>query len=278
MVIDEEKVFELSNYKCKDKVVHSNHNSLITYLNFNFDPIKPERKEIFNFRDEDSRTKYRKSTSIKGIFTNIFKTNLSFENQVEKWMKQLKKTIRSCFKKIRITNNGRKKTCQTFRRRKNAIIQGDKEGENRANLELSNENAEANMKRITENVKLLKNNKNGNESIWNLKKTVFPSKNKTVPVAKRNLSNQLITNPKELKKVYAKHFQHRMRSRPILEQHKEYDEEVNKKFNAALKISKDVLMPDWKDVDLEKVLKSLKKSQSQDILEMINELFMTDTI
>ena len=134
------------------------------------------------------------------------------------------------------------------------------------------------MKRITENVKLLKNNRNGNESIWNLKKKVFPSKNKTVPVAKRNLSNQLITNPKELKKVYAKHFQHRMRSIPILEQHKEYDEEVNKKFNAALEISKDVLMPDWKDVDLEKVLKSLKKSQSQDILEMVNELFMPNII
>ena len=36
--------------------------------------------------------------------------------------------------------------------------------------------------------------------------------------------------------------------------------------------------PDWTLADLDKVLRSLKRSQSQDNMELVNELFMTNNI
>ena len=50
------------------------------------------------------------------------------------------------------------------------------------------------------------------------------------------------------------------------------------RFQEALKITSKNRAPDWKIEDLEKVLKSLKRSQSQDSMGTVNELFMLENI
>ena len=97
-------------------------------------------------------------------------------------------------------------------------------------------------------------------------------------MAKFDLSNKIITNPKELKHVYVNHFQHRMRKRPLIPKFEEYNRDIENKFSNILKITKVNKFPDWSKQDLEKVLKSLKRSQSQDTMGVINELFMMEHI
>ena len=47
--IDEEKKYALSNYSSKGKITYSDHNSLISEMKIQYDRMKPERREIFNF-------------------------------------------------------------------------------------------------------------------------------------------------------------------------------------------------------------------------------------
>ena len=59
---------------------------------------------------------------------------------------------------------------------------------------------------------------------------------------------------------------------------KNYQIEIEKKFQRILKVTQNVKYPDWSIGDLDKVLKTLKKSQSQDSMEMVNELFLFNNI
>ena len=102
----------------------------------------------------------------------------------------------------------------------------------------------------------------------------FPKIRPSNPVAKRDLSNKIITNPIQLKKLYAKHFQHRMRKRPMLSELKNYEQAVQTKFSEVLSLTNKNKFPDWNMKNLEDVLKSLKRSQSQDSMGLVNELFM----
>ena len=118
-LIDEKKLYALSNYSKRDKVLHSDHNSLITSLNLYYDFQKPEKRTIFNFRDEIAMTKFKRKTSHDGIFTNIFRTKAPFKNKITKWVRTLKRTIFGCFKKVRLSVKGKKfKLCKNFNKGK----------------------------------------------------------------------------------------------------------------------------------------------------------------
>ena len=88
----------------------------------------------------------------------------------------------------------------------------------------------------------------------------------------------MITNPKELRKVYAKHFQHRMRTRPILNKYKDYGIRIEQKCSQILQETKNNSFPDWTIADLDIVLQSLKKSQGPDSMGLVNEIFMKNNI
>ena len=129
------------------------------------------------------------------------------------------------------------------------------------------------------NLNLLNEKSNGKlNNIWKIKNKFYPKIKPSIPVAKRNLANKIITNPIELKKLYVKHFQHRMRKRPMLNDFKKYEEEIEAKFSEVLKLTNKNKFPDWTLKHLEDVLKSLKRSQSQDSMGLVNELFMLENI
>ena len=76
MVIDEEKKYILTNYKQAKKggkAVDSDHFTEYMDIDLNFVSEKPERIEIFNFKDEKSQFNFRKSTTETEDFTIALK-------------------------------------------------------------------------------------------------------------------------------------------------------------------------------------------------------------
>ena len=66
---------------------------------------------------------------------------------------------------------------------------------------------QTNMETLTDN------NVDQQRKIWKVKNRYHKKEKPSIPIAKKNLSNTIVTNPHELKRVYVKHFQHRMRLR-----------------------------------------------------------------
>ena len=69
-----------------------------------------------------------------------------------------------------------------------------------------------------------------------------------------------------------------MQKRPILNKFKKYESNIQSKFLSILDFTKQNKFPDWTLENLEKVLKSLKKSQSQDRMGFVNEMFMMQNL
>ena len=114
MWIDEDKKFALTNFHNKKKgrpASLSDHNLL--YAEFIFKCIKQpkERKSLFNYNNVNSLSKYQNATAQTNKFTKSFMNSEPFSIQVKNWEKNLRKTLFSCFQKIRIKpNNNRKIT------------------------------------------------------------------------------------------------------------------------------------------------------------------------
>ena len=136
------------------------------------------------------------------------------------WIKTLKRTINGCFTKVRVSMRKKKAlSCKNFRNRKQAILSNNISHRNKAEDLLRREEAKSNMDTIYNNFNIIKRSKNHQSSIWKVKNKIFPKLKAPLPVAKRNLAGKIITNSGELKKLYLKHFHHRMRDRPILKQY-----------------------------------------------------------
>lgn len=276
--IDENKIFSLINFSSKGKPTYSDHNSILTEMNIRYEKLRPERRLITNFKSEEGFRNYKHETSQKGFFSEIFTKNISFKKQLKLWNHRLTSVVNRCFKKVRIKKDKRF-VCKTFKKRKKAIVEGNISLKNAIEKDLQEEDAKGNMSKLIFNIKALGDVTNGKQrSIWKVKNKFFPKIKTTVPEAKRNLANKIITNPTELKKLYVKHFQHRMRPRPMLNKFKKYETQINQKFESILLFTRENCFPDWTVNDLEIVLKSLKRSQSQDSMGFINEMFMLENV
>ena len=75
---------------------------------------------------------------------------------------------------------------------------------------------ELNRKRGTENFNEIRNDQGNvsHQGIWKIKKNYFQKKKPSLPAGKKNLKQQLITNPTELKELYLQTFKYRLRHRP----------------------------------------------------------------
>ena len=75
MVIDEDKNYILTNYKACKKEARANdsdHYTQFIDVELKMKTEKPQRKEIFNFKDEKSMRKFTKITSNTNQFSNCF--------------------------------------------------------------------------------------------------------------------------------------------------------------------------------------------------------------
>ena len=105
MVIDEERKYVLTNYQAvrrNGKAIDSVHNTQYVDIDLRIESIKPERKEIYDLKNEEGQFIFKKVTSETDEFSKCFKNNSSLLEQIEEWQKVLKLSLRKSFRKIRI--------------------------------------------------------------------------------------------------------------------------------------------------------------------------------
>ena len=138
----------------------------------------------------------------------------------------------------------------------------------------------ANRAKIMENFNDLDGN-NGNlnhQGVWKAKKKCFPKVTPTVPVGKKNLKNEIVTNPQELKELYLNTFKYRLGHRPVKQGFEELLENQEELFNLRLELTKLDKSKPWKLCDLEAALKALKKGKCRDPDGLIRELFKEEVL
>ena len=134
------------------------------------------------------------------------------------------------------------------------------------------------MEKIKSNISNLNQSNSKQTGIWKIKNKFFPKLEPTLPVAKKNLAGQIISNKEELKSIYLDHFAYRMRSRPIMPNMEKYKKDIDSQLESILNLTRLKKIPDWSITDLDKVLGTLKKRQSEDTMGLVNELFLKQNI
>ena len=134
--------------------------------------------------------------------------------------------------------------------------------------------SEENRDRIMEQFEHLdQTDDNINMGIWKVKNKHFPKKTASVPSAKADINGRLVSDPNGLKNLYLDTFTHRLRQRPIKEKYSKLFELQKEVLNRRLIITSENKSPDWSEIDVIEVLKSLKNGKSRDPLGMCNEIF-----
>ena len=153
LLVDEQKIFPLANFSSKKKIKYSDHNSLLMEMNIKHEHFKNPRRLIYNFKSQDNMKIYKQKTTKSGFFTNIFKSNLSFNKQIKSWLQNLNMVIGNSFQKLRI--KPQKYTCKKFKTRKLAIQNQDFIMKAIAEDELSEKQVGINLSKLKYNLNYL---------------------------------------------------------------------------------------------------------------------------
>ena len=128
MIIDENRHYPLTNYKAAKKdgrAIDSDHFTEYLDLDIEITKEKPDRQEIFNFKDKKSQELFKKITSETKQFTDCFNGEESLIKKIENWRKLLISYCSTAFKKIRIRDKKMKpinKKISSLIDRRNTII------------------------------------------------------------------------------------------------------------------------------------------------------------
>ena len=117
-----------------------------------------------------------------------------------------------------------------------------------------------------------------NQGIWKTKKKFFPKTKPSLPVAKKNMKGQLITNPNELKELYLDTFKYRLRHRPTQPEYESLLELQEELFQLRLELAKNKKTQPWTMSDLEDALKQLKLGKCRDPAGLIRDIFKEEVI
>ena len=291
MKIDEKREQVLTNYskfKQIKRVIESDHCPVFLHLNLQFSRLKCERITVYQFKNSESQQLFKILTSNTNDFTDCFSNNLSFEEQTTKWRQVLETYFKKSFKKIRITNKQSKKNSQIGilmeRRRtmnkKDDLTDKDEEELTGLESDIASMCEELNRKKVNDNFNGI-GGKDGNlkhQGIWNIKKKYFPKIKPSLPIGKRNIKKQLITNPSELKELYLQTFKYRLRHRPPQPGFEDYLKDQNELFKLRLELAKDIKSPPWEMKDLEDAIKDLKTGKCRDPEGLIREIFKEEVL
>ena len=264
MKVDEKRESGLTNFKAVKKigrVVESDHNPVIMELKLSFSAIKPERIEVFQFKDKIAQAEFQKLTTDTNDFTDCFKNDFDFEVQAANWRKMLNNYFHKAFKKVRVTNKPIKKGSEVLEliekrkvlKKKDKLSEADEEEIVRLEALVAEKCQDTNRQKVVDNFCDLGGN-DGNlqhQGIWKIKRKVFPKIKPSLPVGKKNIKNQLITNPEELKKLYLDTFKYRLRHRPVQPGFESLLDDLEELFKERLDMSKNVKTKDWTMEDLD---------------------------
>ena len=110
MVIDEDRKFTLTNYaQVRRGGKSANTDHLLEYmdLDLKIETEKPERRELWNFKNKEAQNNFKAQTTNTKDFSECFSNKLPVLDQINNWRKVFSKHCRNAFKKVRVTNRRR---------------------------------------------------------------------------------------------------------------------------------------------------------------------------
>ena len=116
----------------------------------------------------------------------------------------------------------------------------------------------------------------GTRSAWSIYRKLRPKHKPVIPVGKKNKHGHIVTNHKELRKLYLETFIWRLRKRPSHPKMVNLHTAKENMFQTILKLCKMTPSNPWDMKDLEVVLKSLKRNKCRDPHGLVNEIFSTN--
>ena len=187
MVIDEKREYPLSRY-LKDGKKDSDHHTMIFHLKLNFVQKKPERIEMFNFKNSECQEKFYHLTETKNELGKCFQNEKDFERQSTEWFQNLFKYFHQSFTKIR--SRGDKKKFDDVHKLMNnrtELVQKMKKANDEqkedlqreleeVELKISELSAKENRNKVVENFATLatSDGTTNQRGVWDIKRKIFP--------------------------------------------------------------------------------------------------------
>ena len=210
----------MSKLKKEEKplILINDHATAIMDVDLNIIKEKPERRELFNFKNIAAQKCFQISTSETDEFSRCFTHVLPVLEQVERWRKVLQSHFKKSFKKIRITNKTFAKPInQSISKlidRRNLLLQKNESICKIQDLDgrISEMEAEENRNIIMKHFKRFsEDSENINlHQVWKTIKNLWPKCGRTLPSAKRNFRGKIVSGPTELKKLLAQEYKERL--------------------------------------------------------------------
>ena len=264
------------------KVVESDHNPIISKFGIRFRANKAKQKmEIYNLKNKKCQEMFRKETSTimnNKELSSIFNEAGDINVQAKQFLNKLEDVIHKCFKKIKIKerkDEEKDALFKTWRKLKKESNNNNKGDLRRIEQTIADKYAEEYFNKIKERVGNVDSLDGGlkSESLWNLKKELFPQ-TRDPPTAMIDPRNgNLLTNEENILDAALYTYKKRLDNKPIKKdlQHIKEDKEVL--CEKRLKLASFVKTPPWNMTDLDKILKNLKKNKARDPIGNCNELF-----
>lgn len=295
MLIDDERVHTLHRYvanknKSKRKIL-SDHNLLFSKFGLLFNrKARKIRKEVFQYKNEERKKTFKEKTSTESILSSSFTTTGIFSVNANIFFRNLKKTIQSCFKKIRIKTGRTKILGQTelqaklkskaemkiFLKNNKCNIAKNIVENNLDTLEtyLEENCAQQTAMIIKEQINEMKSEKGKltHRGMWKIKRKLFPDSTDP-PIAKIDFHGNLITSTEALENLYVETYKHHLRQREIEPKYEDIFLMKTELWERRLIKLKTNKTSEWNTEELEKATANLKTNKTSDPNNMINELF-----
>ena len=111
MTVDEEEQFALTNIAQKKKNKYSkkpDHRALTLDLNIHFSKIKPDNKEVFNFKNESCQRVFKNITDQETKLIECLESEVTLDEKAKMWQKTLETIFYKSFTKIKVKNSKKK--------------------------------------------------------------------------------------------------------------------------------------------------------------------------
>ena len=268
MHVDERGEHQLTNFNGKQnrgKVTETDHAMVQLHVNLKFDIKKPQRTEAYNYKSDDCRKYFKYITTDTTEFTHCFESNEGFQTQINKWEHTIKNHIVEAFPKIR---SRKRKFAETdigvlLEKRKQLKLESVQNPEAIDNIEnkISNKTSENYFNKIKETMGHLGGDDGAisHHGVWKAQKNLFPKDKQCNPMALKDSSGQIITNPAGIKKLCLEEILDRVRHRKIHPELIELQHLKERLCEKRLDLVKHIKSEPWSMAQLDKVLKSLKK-------------------
>ena len=293
MTVDEDEEYILTNFAQKKQTnptKQSDHRPVMLELNMEFNKIKPDRVENFNFKSEICQNTFRNITDTETALLECFKNDFSPHKQARLWQKAMENVFHKAFTKVRVKNSFKKSSStesKLIEERRLLIRKLGRSSTSNAETsqrieEIENELCDKNIQVISSKVKAQlisaaeQDSTHGTTTSWSIYRKMRPKHKPVIPVGKKDKNGEIITNQTQLKNLYLETFIWRLRTRPSKPSMLKIHKLKESMFQQILKLCKMRPSTLWTMQELEIVLKSLKKDKCRDPHGLVNEIFSTN--